>query len=69
VRFTAVQHFADEEEKVAALVCDDDNGKMKRDFIGDDTLSVMFLFIVGRPKMLGIMVGMDQKDGYAGDEA
>ena len=29
----------------------------------------MFPSIVGRPKLPGIMVGMDQKDSYVGDEA
>merc|ERR1711879_702931 len=29
----------------------------------------VFPTIVGRPKMPGIMVGMDQKDSYVGDEA
>ena len=29
----------------------------------------VFPSIVGRPKMPGIMVGMDQKDSYVGDEA
>ena len=32
-------------------------------------LAPVFLSIVGRPKMPGIMVGMDQKDRYVGDEA
>ena len=33
------------------------------------SLAAVFPSIVGRPKMPGIMVGMDQKDSYVGDEA
>merc|ERR1712182_115703 len=36
---------------------------------GDDAPRAVFPSIVGRPKMPGIMVGMDQKDSYVGDEA
>merc|ERR1711964_610308 len=32
-------------------------------------IRAVFPSIVGRPKMPGIMVGMDQKDSYVGDEA
>eukprot|EP00439_Symbiodinium_sp_Y106_P016193 s4810_g2.t1 len=38
-------------------------------FAGDDAPRAVFPSIVGRPKMPGIMVGMDQKDSYVGDEA
>jgi len=34
-----------------------------------DAPRAVFPSIVGRPKMPGIMVGMDQKDSYVGDEA
>merc|ERR1712139_375633 len=36
---------------------------------GDDAPRAVFPSIVGRPKMPGVMVGMDQKDSYVGDEA
>merc|ERR1712225_209378 len=36
---------------------------------GDDAPRSVFPSIVGRPKHPGIMVGMDQKDSYVGDEA
>ena len=39
------------------------------DIAGDDAPRAVFPSIVGRPKMPGIMVGMDQKDSYVGDEA
>jgi hypothetical protein len=37
--------------------------------VGDDAPRAVFPSIVGRPKHPGIMVGMDQKDAYVGDEA
>eukprot|EP00397_Hematodinium_sp_SG-2012_P018988 GEMP01019490.1.p1 GENE.GEMP01019490.1~~GEMP01019490.1.p1 ORF type:complete len:377 (+),score=94.31 GEMP01019490.1:46-1176(+) len=58
-----------EEEEVAALVVDNGSGMCKAGFAGDDAPRAVFPSIVGRPKMPGIMVGMDQKDSYVGDEA
>jgi len=57
------------EEDVAALVVDNGSGMCKAGFAGDDAPRAVFPSIVGRPKMPGIMVGMDQKDSYIGDEA
>ncbi|CAK0836867.1 unnamed protein product [Prorocentrum cordatum] len=57
------------EEEVAALVVDNGSGMCKAGFAGDDAPRAVFPSIVGRPKMPGIMVGMDQKDSYVGDEA
>jgi len=54
---------------VAAIVCDNGSGMVKAGFAGDDAPRAVFPSIVGRPKMPGIMVGMDQKDSYVGDEA
>merc|ERR550514_1942682 len=42
---------------------------MKAGFSGEDAPRVVFPAIVGRPKMQGAMVGMDQKDCYIGEEA
>lgn len=55
--------------QVAALVVDNGSGMCKAGFAGDDAPRAVFPSIVGRPKMPGIMVGMDQKDSYVGDEA
>jgi actin beta/gamma 1 len=41
----------------------------KAGFAGDDAPRAVFPSIVGRPKHAGVMVGMDQKDAYVGDEA
>jgi actin-related protein len=60
--------MADNDE-VAALVVDNGSGMCKAGFAGDDAPRAVFPSIVGRAKMPGIMVGMDQKDSYVGDEA
>merc|ERR1712209_203669 len=59
----------DEEEDVAALVCDNGSGMCKAGFAGDDAPRAVFPSIVGRPRHQGVMVGMGQKDPYVGDEA
>merc|ERR1712209_220921 len=59
----------DEEEDVAALVCDNGSGMCKAGFAGDDAPRAVFPSIVGRPRHQGVMVGMGQKDAYVGDEA
>jgi len=50
-------------------VVDNGSGMVKAGFSGDDAPKAVFPSIVGRPKHPGIMVGMDQKDTYVGDEA
>jgi len=57
------------EEDVQALVVDNGSGMCKAGFAGDDAPRAVFPSIVGRPKHPGIMVGMDAKDAYVGDEA
>ena len=57
------------DEEVTALVVDNGSGMCKSGFAGDDAPRAVFPSIVGRPKHPGIMVGMDQKDAYVGDEA
>ena len=56
-------------EESPALVVDNGSGMVKAGFAGDDAPRSVFPSIVGRPKMPGVMVGMDQKDSYVGDEA
>jgi len=63
-----LQNMSDNGE-VAALVVDNGSGMCKAGFAGDDAPRAVFPSIVGRPKMPGLMVGMDQKDSYVGDEA
>nr|Q39758.1 RecName: Full=Actin [Fucus vesiculosus]CAA67388.1 beta-actin [Fucus vesiculosus] len=57
------------DEDVQALVVDNGSGMCKAGFARDDAPRAVFPSIVGRPKHPGIMVGMDQKDAYVGDEA
>jgi len=58
-----------DDDDVQALVVDNGSGMCKAGFAGDDAPRAVFPSIVGRPKHPGIMVGMDQKDAYVGDEA
>ena len=57
------------DEEVTAVVMDNGSGMIKAGFAGDDAPRSVFSTIVGRPKMPGIMVGLDQKEVYVGDEA
>ncbi|KAL7066451.1 actin family protein [Cryptosporidium serpentis] len=57
------------EEETLALVVDNGSGMVKAGFAGDDAPRCVFPSIVGRPRMPGVMVGMDQKNCYVGDEA
>jgi len=58
-----------EEARLPVLVFDNGSGMSKAGLGGDDAPRAVFPSIVGRPKHPGIMVGMDQKDAYVGDEA
>ncbi|CCI47769.1 hypothetical protein ABG067_005685 [Albugo candida] len=57
------------DEEVHPLVVDNGSGMCKAGFAGDDAPRAVFPSIVGRSKHTGVMVGMDQKDCYVGDEA
>ena len=57
------------EEEVTAVVCDSGSGMCRGGFARDDAPRAVFPSIVGRPTMPGIMVGMDQKYSYVGDDA
>jgi len=58
-----------DDDEVAALVVDNGSGMCKAGFAGDDAPRAVFPSIVGRPRHVGVMVGMGQKDAYVGDEA
>jgi actin beta/gamma 1 len=58
-----------DEEEIAALVVDNGSGMVKSGFAGDDAPRAVFPSIVGRPRHVSVMVGMDDKDAYVGDEA
>ena len=57
------------EEEVTAVVIDNGSGVCKAGFAGDDAPRAVYSTVVGRPKLPGIMVGLDQKEVYVGDEA
>jgi len=56
-------------DHAAALVIDNGSGMCKAGFAGDDAPRAVFPSIIGRPRHPGIMVGMDTKEAYVGDEA
>ena len=55
--------------EVAAVVVDNGSGWLKAGFAGNDAPNAVFPDVVGRPKHDGVMVGMDQKAAYVGNEA
>jgi actin beta/gamma 1 len=57
------------DEEVTAVVIDNGSGMCKAGFGGDDAPRSVFSTVVGRPKVPGIMVGLDQKEVYVGSEA
>ncbi|KAH0472299.1 MAG: uncharacterized protein KVP18_004865 [Porospora cf. gigantea A] len=56
-------------EDATPCVVDNGSGMVKCGLPGEDAPSYVFPSIIGRPKHQGIMVGMEQKDAYVGDEA
>lgn len=54
---------------MTSLVVDNGSGMVKAGLAGNDAPSAVFPSIVGRPKHQGIMVGMQDKECYVGDEA
>jgi len=56
-------------EDIAALVIDNGSGIVKAGFAGDEAPRAICPTVVGRPRHLGVMVGMGQRDSYVGDEA
>lgn len=57
------------DEEVTAVCIDNGSGKIKAGLAGDDAPRSVFSTVVGRPKVQGIMVGLDQKEVYVGSEA
>jgi len=58
-----------EEGEISAIVCDNGSGMVKAGFAGDDAPRAVFPSLLGRPRQVGVMVGMGQKDTYVGEEA
>ena len=57
------------EEKGTPVVIDNGSGMCKAGLSGDDAPRLSFPSIVGRPKYDNIMVGMNNKEAYVGEEA
>ncbi|CAI2737157.1 unnamed protein product [Dicrocoelium dendriticum] len=57
------------DDDISALVIGNGSGMCTAVFAGDDAPSAVFPFSVGRPRHVGVMIGMGQKDSYVGDEA
>mmetsp|Transcript_35606 Transcript_35606/g.37002 ORF Transcript_35606/g.37002 Transcript_35606/m.37002 type:complete len:376 (+) Transcript_35606:3-1130(+) len=53
----------------SSIVVDIGSGITKAGFSGEDGPRSVFSSIVGKPKMPGIIVGMEQKENYVGEEA
>lgn len=53
----------------STIIIDAGSGLIKAGFGGEDGPRNIFNSIVGVPKMLGLMVGMEQRERYVGDEA
>jgi actin-related protein len=58
-----------EGEDVHGIVIDNGSGIIKAGLAGDDAPRAVFSSFVGRTRMAGIQVGVDQKDSFVGDEA
>jgi len=59
----------DSSAEADSIVVDCGTMFVKAGFAGDDAPRTVFPTVVGRCKHAGVMVGMDQKDAYVGDEA
>jgi actin-related protein len=51
------------------LVIDNGSGVVKAGFSGEDAPRSIFPSIIGRPKNLNVLIGVECKDEYLGDEA
>ena len=57
------------DEDTEPIVMDPGSGLLKAGFASDDQPKCLMPMVVGKPKSPGILVGMDQKDCYVGQEA
>ena len=56
-------------EDQQVCVIDNGSGVIKAGFSGEDSPRAIFPSIVGRPKNISVLVGLESKDEYLGDEA
>lgn len=57
------------DEDFEPVIIDNGSGKIKAGFADYDAPKSIFPTVIGVPKAPGILVGMDQKDFYVGNEA
>ncbi len=57
------------ESEVQSVIIDNGSGMCKAGVTGDDAPRSVFPAVVGRPKTQGVLIGIDKKDCYIGDEA
>ena len=53
----------------SSIIVDIGSGVTKAGFSGEDGPRSVFDSVIGIPKMPGLLVGMEQKERYVGDEA
>jgi Actin and related proteins len=58
-----------EVDEQAVVVLDIGTHRSKCGFAGDDAPRSVFETVVGKPRVAGIMIGMDMRDAYVGNEA
>jgi len=56
-------------EEQQVCVIDNGSGVVKAGFSGEDAPRAIFPSIIGRPKNPGVIIGLEAKDEYIGDEA
>ncbi len=56
-------------EESEAIMIDLGSFNIKAGYAGEDAPKVVIPTIIGKPKHPGVLVGMDQKDFYVGNEA
>lgn len=54
---------------VQSIIIDNGSGMCKAGVTGDDAPRSVFPAVVGRPKTQGVLIGIDKKEAYIGDEA
>lgn len=57
------------DDEFEPVVIDNGSGLLKAGFADDDAPKHVFPTVIGKPKSPGVLVGMDQKDHYIGEEA
>ena len=56
-------------EEQQVCVIDNGSGLVKAGFSGEDSPRAIFPSIIGRPKNKDVIIGVEHKDEYIGDEA